>query len=207
MEITKGLSRRTLIDRARNILTQPRAEWEAIAAEPATPKELYRNYVVPLAAIGPVCSIIGNSLVGMTVPIVGLHYRVPLGQSIAYAVLDYVLTLVGVYVIALIIDALAPTFGGTKDRTQALKVSAYSMTPGWLIAVVALYPPLGLLQLLGLYGLFLLYLGLPPLMTAPRERSFGYAATTIIAAIIGYIVIGVIAGMAISGPDLTGLTS
>ncbi|HET7587221.1 MAG TPA: Yip1 family protein [Gammaproteobacteria bacterium] len=201
MEFAKEVSRRNLVDRVRNIIAQPRSEWEVIAAEPATTQSLYRNYIMLLAAIGPVCSIVGNTLVGQTVPFFNIHYRVPLGSSIAYAVVDYVLTLAGVYVVALIIDALAPTFGGVRDRTQALKVSAYSMTPGWIIAVVALYPPLGILQLLGLYGLFLLYLGLPPVMKAPRERSVGYAVTTIIAAIIVYIIIGAVAGMTISGPD------
>jgi hypothetical protein len=201
MEFAKEVSRRNLVDRVRNIIAQPRSEWEVIAAEPATTQSLYRNYIMLLAAIGPVCSIVGNTLVGQTVPFFNIHYRVPLGSSIAYAVVDYVLTLAGVYVVALIIDALAPTFGGVRDRTQALMVSAYSMTPGWIIAVVALYPPLGILQLLGLYGLFLLYLGLPPVMKAPRERSVGYAVTTIIAAIIVYIIIGAVAGMTISGPD------
>ncbi|HET7369544.1 MAG TPA: Yip1 family protein [Gammaproteobacteria bacterium] len=201
MEFAKEVSRRGLVDRVRNIIVQPRSEWEVIAAEPATVQSLYRNYIMLLAAIGPVCSIVGNTLVGQTVPIFNIHYRVPLGSSIAYAVVAYALTLAGVYVVALIIDWLAPTFGGVRNRTQALKVSAYSMTPGWIIAAVALYPPLGILRLLGVYGLFLLYLGLPPLMQAPRERSVGYAVATIVAAIVVYLIIGAVAGMTISGPS------
>jgi hypothetical protein len=205
MEVTQEISRWSLIDRAKNILFQPRAEWRTIAAETATAQSLYRRYVLVLAAIGPICSIIGNSAVGFTVPVFHIHYRVPLGSSFAYAVLDYVLTLVGVYVFALILDALAPTFGGIKDRTQALKLSAYSMTPAWLIAVVSLYPPLGIVRMIGLYGLFLLYLGLPPLMKSPREKSLGYTVAAIAAAVVIYLVIGAIAGLAISRPDLAGL--
>lgn len=199
MEIANETTRKKIVGRVKRILLQPRAEWDAIAAEPTTPKTLYLNYIVILAAIGPIASIIGMSLVGISIPFLG-HYRVPLGSSIGHAIVGYVLTLIGTYVLALIINGLAPSFGGAKNQTQALKVAAYSQTPGWVIAVVMLYPPLGILRILGLYGLFLLFLGLPPLMKAPRERALGYAVVTIIAAIVIYVIIGWLAGMLISYP-------
>lgn len=199
MEIVNAAGRRDIAGRVKRILFQPRMEWDVIATEPTTPKALYANYIVILAAIGPVASIIGLSFVGISLPFLG-EYRVPFGASLGHAVVDYVLTLIGTYALALIIDGLAPSFGGVKDRTQALKVAAYSQTPGWIIAAVMLYPPLGLLRILGLYGLFLLFLGLPPLMKAPRERALGYAVVTIIAAIVIYVVIGWLAGMFVSYP-------
>src|SRR3546814_4593139 len=69
------------------------------------------------------------------------------------------LTIVGVFLFALIIDWLAPRFGGTSSRVQAVKVAAYSATAGWVAGIFALVPSLAMLSILGLYSLYLLYLG------------------------------------------------
>jgi len=188
-----------LSERVKGILLKPQQEWQTISGEATTIPELYRNYVVILAAIGPVASIIGMSIVGIRVPLVG-SFRVSVFTSISSAVVHYILTLVGVYVLALIIDALAPTFSGEKNMNQAFKVAAYSHTPGWIIAVVALIPSLSPLGILGLYGLYLLYLGLPVLMKSPKEKSTGYTIAVVIAAFVIFVVIGFISRAFISYP-------
>ncbi len=144
-----------------------------------------------MAAIGPVASFIGLSLVGISLP-GGGSYRIPVTQGVLQAVVQYILTLGGVYVLALIIDALAPTFSGEKNIDQAFKLATYSYTPGWLVGIFMLIPTLGVLGILGLYGLYLLYIGLPVLMKSPKEKSMGYTVTIIIAAIIIFVVIGVV---------------
>jgi hypothetical protein len=112
-----------------------------------------------------------------------------------------VLGLVGVYVLALIINALAPTFGGTSNLTQALKVAAYGATAAWVGGVFHLFPLLGILGLLAaLYTLYLLYLGLPVLMKSPPYRSFGYTVWVVIAAIVLFVVIGTISASFVGLP-------
>ena len=180
-----------LRERAKRIILKPREEWQTISGEATAIPELYRNYVAPLAAIGPVASIIGMSIVGVSIPLMG-SFRVSIFTSISSAVVHYILTLVGVYVLAVIIDALAPTFSGQKDMNQAFKVAAYSYTPGWVVAVVALIPSLSPLRILGLYGLYLLYLGLPVLMKSPKEKSLGYIIAVIIAAVVIFMLVGFI---------------
>ena len=192
-----------LVDRVKNILLTPRTEWEVIDAEPTTVADLYKGYILPLAAIGPVASAIGTSLFGYSVPFVG-SYRTPIGSAITGAVVAYVLTLVGVYVLSLIIDALAPTFNGTRNPIQALKVAAYSSTASWVAGIFALIPALSLLGILGLYSLYLLYLGLPVLMKAPAEKAVGYTVVVIVAAIVLFMVTGMIAGMFVAGPAAFG---
>ena len=186
-----------LVDRARGIVLRPRQEWQVIASEQTTASALYRSYVVPLAAIGPIATIIGTALFGLSIPFVGA-VRVPLGAAVTQAVVTYVLTLVGTYVFALIIDALAPTFAGTRNSTQALKVAVYASTAAWLAAAFSILPALSFLALLGLWSLYLLYLGLPVLMKAPPERALTYTAAVVIAAIVIYFVIGAIAAAFIS---------
>jgi hypothetical protein len=188
-----------LVERVKGILLKPKEEWQTISGETTTIPELYKTYIVILAAIGPVASIIGMSIVGISLPFVG-SFRIPITTSIASAVVHYILTLVGVYILALIIDALAPTFSGEKSINQAFKVATYSYTPGWVVGVIAIIPALSILGILGLYGLYLLYLGLPILMKSPKEKSLGYTIAVIIAAIVIFVVISYISRVFISYP-------
>lgn len=189
-----------LVERAKKILLQPTQEWQVINTEAATTAGLYKNYIVPLAAIGPIASLIGMSIIGISLPFVGGTYRVPLGTGISHAVVHYVMTLVGVYVLALIINALAPTFAGEKNDIQALKVATYASTAAWVAGVFALIPALSVLSILGLYSLYLLYLGLPLLMKAPREKALMYTGIVVVAAIIVFAVISVISGAFVRYP-------
>ncbi len=188
-----------LFERVKGILLRPKQEWQTIAGETTTIPELYKSYVMILAAIGPVATIIGMSIVGIRAPFVG-SFRVPITTSIAAGIVHYVLTLAGVYVLALIIDGLAPTFSGQKGMNQAFKVAAYSYTPGWVVGVLWLIPALSPLGILGLYSLYLLYLGLPALMKSPKEKSLGYTITVIVAAVILFVLIGWISRAFISYP-------
>lgn len=188
-----------LTERVKNMILQPAQEWMVIEREASTASEIYTSYILPLAAIGPVASIIGFSLIGVNVPFVGT-YRIPLMTSISRAVVAYILALVGVYVLALIIDALAPTFQGKKDAIQALKVAAYSSTAAWLAGIFSLVPAIVFLQILGIYSFYLLYLGLPSLMKVPQDKALGYTAVAVIAAIVIFAVIGGISNAFISYP-------
>lgn len=187
-----------LIERVKQILLSPQTEWEIIAAEPTTTVELYKTYIAPLAAIGPIAQFIGYSVFGMSV--FGATYRVPIGSGLTSALLTFVLTLAATYVLALIIDALAPTFNGQRNQMQALKVAAYSSTASWVAGIFALIPGLRILTILGLYSVYLLYLGLPALMKVPRDRALVYTAVVILAAIVLFMVVGIVGSLFLSMP-------
>jgi Yip1 domain len=186
-----SLQHEGLVTRAKNILIQPKAEWELIDAEPASVGGIYRNWVVILAAIPPLATLIGSLVFGIS--LLGVTYRPGVVEALGAAITSYVLTLIGVYVLALIIDALAPQFGGTPNRVQAVKVAAYSSTAAWVGGIFGLMPSLALLGVLfGLYSLYLLYLGLPRLMKAPADKAVAYTVVTILAAIVVAILIGIV---------------
>ena len=191
-----------LVARVKAILLTPRTEWPVIDGEAATVGSLYTGYIIPLAAIPAVASFIGLSLVGMHV--LGVNIQVPVAAGIKGAIARYVLSLVATYVLALIIDALAPTFGGTKNSIGALKVTAYSSTAAWVAGIFSLLPSLSILGLLGLYSLYLLYLGLPAVMKAPQEKAMGYTVVVILCAIVLFVLVGWLAGM-VMGPRIGGL--
>jgi len=184
-----------LQSRVVNILTKPKQEWTVIAAEPKDVPGLYRSYIVLLAAIPCICMVIGFSLIGIPVPFYG-HFRVPFGTALANGIVQYVLSLVGVYVSGLIIAKLAPNFQSEPDTAQAIKLVAYSSTPAWLAGVLYLYPGLAPIALLAaLYGLYLIYLGVVPLMKTPPDKAIVYLVVAAIVIIVVYVVVGFIAGL------------
>ena len=189
-----------LIARAQRILLSPKAEWPVIAAEPETTSGLYTKYIMILAALGPIAMFLKMTLIGIQVPFAGT-YRIGMGMGLTQLVLGYVLSLVAVYIFALIINALAPTFGGQKDSMQALKTAAYAMTAGWIAGVGQLLPWIGVLIGLagGIYSIYLLYLGLPVTMKSPPDKAAGYTAVSVIAAIILFWVCAAIVGSVIGG--------
>lgn len=184
----------SLVDRAKNLLLTPKTEWPRIDAEPATVQGLFTSYVMILAAIPAIATAVGLFLFvprGVVVAGYGVTFGITTGSIIASALVQYVLSLVSVYVIALIIDALAPTFGSTKNQIQAMKVAAYYPTAAWVAGALMIVPALGVIALLvgGIYSLYLLYLGLPILMKTPADKQVGYFVVTLIVAIV---VIGII---------------
>jgi hypothetical protein len=188
-----------IVERVKKILLEPKKEWEIISRETTNTSELYKSYIMPLAAIGPVASIIGMSIVGISMPFGGA-FRLPLTTAVGSAVVQYVLGLVGVYLLAMIVDFLAPTFSGEKNSDQALKLAAYSYTAGWLSGIFVMSPALGFFMILGLYGLYLIYTGIPVLMKAPQEKALGYTVTVVIAAVIISVIVAWASRLFISYP-------
>jgi hypothetical protein len=194
----------TLVDRVRNICVSPSTEWPVIEQENTPPADLITGYLLPLAAIGAVAGVIGGSIIGTSLPYMGT-YRAPILGSIVGAFIGLVFTVIGCFVIGFIINALAPTFGGRQDTNQALKTSVYCYTPVLVAAVARILPWLG--TLIGLvaafYSLYLLYLGLPIMMKAPKDKAPGYTVVVVIAAIIvGVMISGVLVvlgGLGIAG--------
>lgn len=183
----------TIVDRVKNILITPKTEWPVIAGETTSTADLLRNYVAPLAAIPAVCGFIGGSLVGV-------GYRVPFGAGLGAAVFGYVMSFVSVFVMAFIINALAPTFGSEKSDTQAMKLTAYSFTASWVGGIFSLIPGLGIVGMLcSLYGIYLLYLGLPKLMKCPEDKAVGFTVAILVAAIVLSLVIGAVVAAVIGG--------
>jgi hypothetical protein len=192
----------TLIDRVKNIILTPKTEWPVIDREPGDVAYLFKNYVAILAAIPAICGFIGTSIVGFNISGLGT-VRMPVATGLANALVGYLLTFVIVYIVALIVDALAPTFGGRKNFPSALKLTVYSYTPAWLCGFFFLIPGLRFLTILGLYGLYLLWLGLPVLMKSPQEKSLLYAAAVVVCAIVIGIILGLIQGALFAFPRMS----
>jgi hypothetical protein len=179
----------SIVQRAKDILLDPKATWPKIEAEAATVQSIYVPYVVALAAISALAGFIGMSVVGAGG--FGVSFRVPFVSGLVNMVVGFVLALVMVFVLALIADALAPTFGGQKNQINALKLIAYGSTAGFLGGVFSIIPAASILGLLAaLYSIYLIYVGLPVLMKCAQDKAVAYTAVL--------MVCGIVAGIALA---------
>lgn len=190
-----------LVQRVKDILLNPKQTWPAIEGEAADTASLYRNYIMILAAIPAVASFIGMSIVGFNA--FGVSVRTPIVTGIVQLVVGYVLSLVMMFVVALIADALAPRFGGRKNQLNALKLVAYGSTAGMVGGIFGVIPALSMLALLAsLYSIYLVYLGLPVLMKCPQEKALPYTAVLIVCAVLAGVVLGAVSAMFAPSPAM-----
>ena len=194
-----------LFERAKNILVSPKTEWEVIKNEQSTVADLFTKYALILALIPAVAGFIGQSFIGISLGPFG-SFKVPIVNGLIYAVLYYVLSLAGIYLVAFIVDALAPSFGATKDMVSSLKVVVYSYTAVWVAGIFQIIPVVAILGILGLYSLYLLYLGLNIVKGSPSDKVVGYTVVVIIITIVIYFIIGAIVGaIALGGIMMSGM--
>ncbi|MFO1410642.1 MAG: hypothetical protein U1F06_09760 [Steroidobacteraceae bacterium] len=104
-----------LIARVKAILMTPKTEWPVIASEPSSAGDIYKNYVIWLAGAAAIASFISNSIIGTQTWFFGT-YRLPMVGGLVMAVIHWVQWLVFTWLFVWIVDALAPTFRGQKNR-------------------------------------------------------------------------------------------
>ena len=187
-DITRSELTRSITDRAKSILLKPKETWPAIEAEQRSMGEIFVRYAMPLAAIGPVAGFIGSQVFGYGA--FGFSYRPSFMGALGTMVVGYVLSLIGLVLVTLVADFLAPKFDGTADRTRAFKLVAYSYTAAWVVGIFGLIPMLGFLGLLGLYSLYLFYTGAPTMMKVPQDKAVGYTAVVVLVGIVLSLILG-----------------
>jgi len=184
----------SLIQRVQDILLKPKETWPIIAGEGGDTASIYTNYLLYLAAIPAIASFIGLSLIGAGG--FGFSVRVPIMSGLVQMVVGFVLSLVMVFVLALIVDALAPTFNGNKSQISALKLVAYGSTAGFVGGIFGLIPSLSILGLIaGLYSIYLIYTGVPVMMKCPPEKAGAYTVVVVVCGIVAAVILGAVSAV------------
>lgn len=177
-----------ILSRAWGLLTDPKGEWEQIKAEETTIPSILLGYVAPLAAIPPVCDLIGSAMFGRLL-------QLGPGEALVRGVVTWLVSIALVAFLGILINLIADNFDGDRNDLAAQKVAAYALTPAFLSGVFSLWPPLWWLSLIALAAMvYLMYRGLPILMKAPEDRALAYAASVTVAAIVGGAVLFALAG-------------
>lgn len=179
------------IERAKNIITSPVKEWDVIALEQPNTGQIILGYVLLLAGAAAVAAFIGYGFIGFNV---GFGIRISgVNWGIYQALTILVGAIAGVFISALVIDALAPSFGSEKNMGRSVQLVAYSYTPAWIGLLLSIYPPIALIgSIAGLYGLYLMYIGMPKIKKTPADKQVGYFVVSLVTLIVVYFVIGLI---------------
>lgn len=170
-----------IIKRVIGIITKPNNEWEVIKNESMTVGDMYTKYAIILAAIPAIAGFIGFSIFSGT-----FMLRFSISYVLIWAIITYIMQLVGVFLVGIIIDTLATNFGSQKNTVDSMKIAVFSFTPMWIAWILFIIPALGLLGMIigGLYSLYMLYLGIKIVKNPPQDNLMGYFIVTLIISII-----------------------
>jgi hypothetical protein len=155
---------------AKAILVDPAAAWRGIEKDIGDPAYLLSRYVAVLALIPALCGFAGAVWIGVVAPS-GAVIRTDLVGGLFGAVFSYAASCVIVLLLGLVINLVAPPFGGGRNFENAFKLAVYSLTPLWLAGIFLLLPGLHFLLLTGAYGIYLFFLGAPLLIKVPQQHA------------------------------------
>ena len=191
-----------IINRVKNVLVSPKSEWPVIEAENTPHMKVCTNYVVILALIPAIAAFIGYGLIGYRV--LGVHFG-SISWGIRQAIMLYVSMVGSVYLTAFVIDLLASTFNAKKDFNRAFSLVAYAFTPMFVGGVFYILHSLSwLASLCGIYSLYLLYIGLKPMMKVPDEKQTVYFMVSLIVMLAAYFILVAVLTAILLGRGLYG---
>ena len=151
-------------DRIKTILFNPKEEWAVIEAENEPHEKTLTGYLLILALI-PIIGILVGYLLS----------RDPMFQfkiGIIRAVLQFVMMVGGAYLTAVVIYAISEQFGSDKDFNRTFSLVAYSYTPMGVAGILYFYIPFAwLIPYLGLYGFYILFIGIEPQLKPADEKK------------------------------------
>jgi hypothetical protein len=181
-----------IITRAKGILLSPNTEWGIISTETETPQSLLGKYVIPMALIPAIALFIGYGLIGIDT----FGYRVAgIQWGLTVGIESFIGSIISYYLCTYVVDALAPSFSSQKNIGRSAQLVAYASTAVWVAGIFSIIPALSKLSILGLYGIYLFYAGIPAMKHTPEDKRVIYMIVCAIVIIVIGIVVGMILGM------------
>jgi|YNPMSStandDraft_2_1061718.scaffolds.fasta_scaffold13383_2 hypothetical protein len=176
-----------IIDRSKEILFNPKAEWQKINEETTGTKDVLMGFVLPYLILNFIASIIGNFLF-KTIFFSPLYF-------IAFAFVNLFVYLIILYITPVILQALAKSFSAEVDKVKAFKLVSYSFTPSYIIGIiVGLLPLLSIFGIVGLYGLYIMWVGFDILLKVPEDKKVGFYIVSILIIIGEFLILSLILG-------------
>jgi hypothetical protein len=177
-----------------SLIFRPTAEWDLIAGEKTTVDSLLRSYILPLALLAPVATVIGMTTFDRAWdPVHG--YLVPSDRILATGATTYFATVGSIFALATIFVVIAPMYGGARDYLAALKVATYGAIPVMLAGATLLLPVMAIVTLVGLcHTLVLLWIGVQRVLNVPRGAQVEFVGISLVLLTFVSVLIGAAAG-------------
>jgi Yip1 domain/zinc-ribbon domain len=181
-----------IVTRAMNMILKPKTEWINVYNEtPNNSKSL--TYAVLLLLIPAISNFLAYGFIG--VKMMGYTFK-SIPSGVQQGLSSFIGGFLSLYVTAIVINALATSFDSEKNFGRSMQLVVYSMTPFWVAGIFFLIPGFQpFVFLVGIYGLYLLYQGMPVLMRTPQHKTAGYLIVSIIVMIVVQVIIMLILGV------------
>lgn len=174
-----------LSDRVKLVLTDPKGCWSAIKSENKSIKEIYMSYLIPLAGIGLLCTVLGNIIFGGGGLIAGI-----VGGIVSVA-----LALGLLMVVAYIYKFVAGQFQSSASEVDTFKLVAYGATASYVGKFLGIIPVLAPLEILfSIYGVYILYQGITPMTGISEKRLPYFIACFVVTFVVMVVVTAVVLG-------------
>ena len=160
---------RSVLRRILSLVLVPNQAWDEIAREPASVDVLIRRYIVPLALLAPLATVIGMKTFDASwSPAHG--YLVPpeaiwaAGATTLFASITSIFLLAGIFVL------IAPMYGSSRDYPSALKVATYGAVPVLVAGALLFLPVMVMVSMVALcHTLFLYWIGVRRVLDVPED--------------------------------------
>lgn len=179
------------------LYAHPKDEWQTI--ERRHESIMYSMmHILVVALIPTICSYYAAAHIGWTI---GVGDPIKISQSSAQlmALSMYFALVIGVMLLAYLIQWMAKTFDSKPTFVQSLELAAYTATPMLMVGIAALFPVLWFVALVGLagvcYSVYLLYSGVPIMMNIPEDKGFIYSSSVVTCGLV--LLVGIMAFSAV----------
>jgi len=170
--------------RTRNLLLRPAVEFEAIANEEKSIKRINTSVVIPFAGVVGLSELLG---------MIFTHIRSPLDSFIYVflsALIVFLIVFIQTYLSGKLIALLGKNINSKNHKDAGYALVAYSQIPFYLsLAFVKVFPSLLFMIILGIYSIYLFYIGLDILLKIPLARKMQFLILSIIIIIILFITV------------------
>lgn len=171
------------------LLINPRSTWDTIANAAPSTTNVLALHTIPLAILPAVCWYYGVTTQGWS--IAGDVMRLTAESALPMCVMFYFAMIGAVLFLAYMVWWMSTTYGERASFAAATALISYTATPFFLAGPMGLFPILWLDIMLGVgiasWCIYLLYLGVSPMMRVPRDRGFLYASAVFGVALVAFV--------------------
>lgn len=184
-----GIEWGKLINRSKDVITDPRGVWTDVQNDNYTVVEIYKHMALPLGIVGMLTGMLQAAFSG--------YFS---WMILRFSVLGLIVSLLMIYVASFVAKFLAPKFGGKEDLMSAMKLFVNSSIPTTVASLVMILPIgafiSGLIHFAGsIFSLYVLWQGITPMLNIPQEKKLAfYGANVAIMLLIGLVISSLVFG-------------
>ena len=171
------------------VVFSPRHGWQRIAENQSGLVQTLALHTLPFALIPALCWYFGVTNQGWV--IMGDPVKLTAASALPMCVLFYLAMIFGVLFLGYMVHWMAGSYGTQGGLAKGVAVVSYTASPFFLAGILGLHPVLWLDVLVGTlvacYCIYLLFLGIGPVMEVPPERSFLYASAVFAVALVAFV--------------------